>query len=261
MQGRNDIIAIVNLSRRLSPSEVLTMVDAVSRQQAEDVCPLWSAPHRPLNVYSDVAQLPPGTTDIVPITDEPGDPGVLGWHSMGLAPIGRVFVSPVLDNGGCVLADPNDPSRTSIAGVLSHEAGIELPVDPTCDQYAIDADGNEWDLECADAVQRNQYLKIARMPWGDIPVAVSDFVLPAYFDPTTKPGTPCNFMHATMPLPGPFTIAPGGYSMRNGSAIFARRADGSTILPDAWWLAMRPPGTHRHNRTGARKLYTPGVNA
>lgn len=245
-------ICVLNLSKRLKPEEVVTMVDAVSRQQAEDVCRLWGVEYRAINVYSSVDELPPLSTDIVPIVDEPGEAGVLGFHSIGIAPFGRVFVNPVLDNGGCVLHDPNDPQRLSLASVFSHECGVELPIDPNCDQYAIDAMGNEWDLESGDPVQRNQYTKIAKMPWGDVPVSVSDFVTPDFF----KVGSqgPWNFL-TSMPLPGPFTIAPGGYAMMNGQPVFARRADGTVIHPPAWYLAMKPPGARRSRRLASRTLW------
>jgi len=258
------IIAVLNLSKRLHPNEVAAMVDACSRQQAEDVCPAWGVPYRPINVYDDVSKLPPLTTDIIPIIDEPGDPGVLGFHSMGIAPFGRVFVNPILDNGGCVLFDPGDPSRMSVASVLSHEAAIELPIDPGCDRFALDEQGNEWDLEAADMVQRTQYVRLARMPWGDVEVAVSDFVLPAFF----KAGSagPWNFLNVNgvSALPGPFTIAPGGYAMVNGQATYARRLGArgennfASIYPPAWLMAHRPPGSRRvlHRE---RRLFVPGV--
>lgn len=247
-------IAILNLSKRLKPEDVLTMVDAVSRQQAEDVCPAWGIAHRPLNVYTDVSKLPPLTTDVVPIVDEPGDPGVLGFHSMGIAPFGRVFVNPILDDGGgVVLFDPKDPQRISVSSCLSHEAGIELPVDPGCDQYALDADKNEWDLEPGDPVQRNQYVKIARMPWGDVQVAVSDFAMPAFYAVGSE--GPWNYCFDKFPLRGPFTIAPGGYAMKNGQPVFARLADGAArALPPAWLMACRPPGS-RGGRLYRRKLF------
>lgn len=257
----NDEIAVLNLSKRLKPEEVACMVDAVSREQAEDVCPAWGVAYRPINVYSDVSQLPPGSTDIVPIMDDPGDSGALGFHSMGIAPFGRVFVNPVLDNGGCVLADSFDPQRISVASVLSHEAGIELPVDPGCDQYALDAGGNEIDLEAADPTQRSQYIKVAKMPWGDVDVAVSDFVLPSWF----KVGSqgPWNFMHDRpgFGVTGPFKPYPGGYVMTNGQPVFARRGNGESIYPPAWWLAIHPPGARRR-RSGApkaRRLFEGGA--
>jgi hypothetical protein len=255
----SDEIAVLNLSKRLKPEDVLAMVDACSRQQAEDVCPLWNVVYRPLNLYIDVRGLPPTTTDIIPIVDEPGDPGVLGFHSIGIAPFGRVFVNPILDNGGCVLAG-EDPQQLSVASCLSHEGAIELPVDPSCDQYAVDANGNEWDLEAGDMVQRNQYIKIAKMPWGDVRVSVSDFVLPSFF--RVKGSGPFNFMNTdafgqeeknSVPqISTPFTVAPGGYAMKNGQAIYARRSDGTDILPPAWWLAMRPPGARRMIRKSSK---------
>lgn len=238
-----DEICVLNLSKRLRIEDVLTMVDACSRQQAEDVCPAWSIEYRPINIYTSVDGLPPTTTDIVPIVDEPGDPGVLGLHSRGIAPFGRIFVNPILDNGGCVLYDPSSPQRLSIASVLSHELAIELPVDPNCTEYGVDGAGNEYDLEPADPVQANLYVKIAKMPWGDVPVSVSDFVLPNWFTSTSYGAW--NFLSQEFPLSGPFTVAPGGYVMKNGQAVFGRSAKGEIVYPPSWLLAMRPPGSRR----------------
>lgn len=254
----NDEIAILNLSKRLKPEEVLTIADACARQLAEDVCPAWGVPNRPINVYSDVSQLPPETTDIIPIMDDAGDPGALGFHSMGIAPFGRVFVNPILDSGGCVLFDKFDPQRLSVASVVSHEAAIELPIDPGCDQYALDAAGNEIDLEAADPTQRSQYVKTAKMPWGNVEVSVSDFVFPDYF--RVGSAGPWNYMHAVdgFAVKGPFTVFPGGYQMVNGQPVFARRGNGEAILPPAWWLAMRPPGG-RSGRARRAKQFSKGT--
>lgn len=257
MQGRDDIIAVISLSKRVSHNQVMAMADAWSRQSAEDVCPAWDVPHRPINYFRDVGQLSPLTTDIVAIVDEATDESVLGWHSMGLAPYGRVCVNPILDNGGCVLFDVNDPQRTAVAGVGSHEAPIELTTDPECNFYARDADGNEWDMEHADPVQRNQYFRRVQMPWGSELVALSDFVRPAWYRPGAEPSGRYNFLSSEFPMAGPFSIAPGGYAIRNGGAVWPRRADGSKILPPAWWLAMRPPGSHRANRRRNRRIWSP----
>ncbi len=239
----SDEICVLNLSKRLRPEDVLAMVDACSRQQAEDVCPTWSVEHRPVNIYTSIEGLPPTTTDIVPIVDEPGDPGVLGLHSRGIAPYGRVFVNPILDNGGVVLFDKNNPQRLSVASVLAHEVSIELPVDPNCTEYGVDAAGNEYDLEPADPVQTNLYVKMAKMPWGNVPVSVSDFVLPNWFQPGSH--GPWNFLANDFPLSGPFQVAPGSYVMKNGQAIFGRTAQGVILYPPAWFLAIRPPGSRR----------------
>ena len=235
----NDSIAVVCLSKRLSLEDAMTMVDACDRQAAEDFCPVWGVKHRPINLYSDIADLPPLTTDPIFILDTPGRGGVLGEHFRALTPTARIFVDPIYDDGaGVALAEPGDPDRLTVASVLSHEI-LELLADPNIDQYAMDGAGNEWDLEVCDPVQRNQVTKQAQMPWGTVDVRLSDFVLPSFFHAGAV--GPWNF-DPLVPLTGPFTIAPGGYAMKNGDPIFARRADGSAIYPPRWWLAYHMGG-------------------
>jgi hypothetical protein len=249
----NDEIAIVSTSKRVKLEHVLAIAEACNRQAAEHVCPAWGATFRPINVYSDPTQLPVSTTDVCTLQDEPGMPGALGYHSNGLTPFAKIFANPVLDNGGVVLCDPNDLQRPSLASVFSHELPIELTVDPGCDQYAIDGQGREIDLEPADPFETNQYAMIVRMAWGEEMVALSDFALPDWFK-VGAPG-PYNWMSDDPKLAGltPFAIAAGGYAMINGDAVFARRADGTAIHPPAWYLAMRPPGRRRLMKGAVRR--------
>lgn len=255
----NDEIAIVSVSKRVKLEHVMAIADACNRQAAEHVCPAWNVPYRPINVYSDPTTLPVGQTDICTLSDEPGDAGmggVLGFHSNGITPFARIFANPVLDNGGVVLCDPNDIHRPSLASVFAHELSIELTVDPGCDQFAIDEQGREVDLEPGDPFQAQQYQMVVKMPWGDELVALSDFALPAWFKVGAK--GPYNWMSDNPNTAGkaPFQISPGGYAMINGDAVFARRADNTVIHPPAWWLAMRPPGARRMRRGPVtRRLY------
>jgi hypothetical protein len=242
----NDEIAILSLSKKVRLDDVMAIAEACNRQAAEHVCPAWLVPYRPINVYSDPTKLPVTRTDVCTLQDEPGDagPGVLAYHSLGITPFAKIFANPVLDNGGVILCDPDDNQRPSLAAVFSHEL-IELNVDPGVDQYAIDARGREIDLEIGDPFQTQSYPMVAKMPWGDVFVALSDFALPSWFKVKGKP--PYNWMSDMAGFAGtaPFQISHGGYAMVNGDPVFARREDGSEVHPPAWWLAMRPPGRRR----------------
>jgi hypothetical protein len=234
----------VSLSRRLSARDVILAVDACARKLRAAVCPLWGVPYRPVNVFTDIAALPPLTTDPVFLIDTPGDKSVWGSHFRTVTPVARVFVDPILDvdgGNGVVLADMFDPQRPSVASVLDHEL-IEMTVDPDLDRYALDAAGNEYPVEPADAVQRWQVMGRADAPGGGTKIVMlSDFVLPSYFTvgspgPWNYGGTVDNSGSA---LTGPFTIAPGGYSVKNGDPVFGRTAAGQATFPEAWRQAAR----------------------
>lgn len=232
-------IAVINLSRRLRAEDVMAMVDAIDRKMATVVCPLWKVPYRPVNYFDSISKMPPLTTDPVFILDTPGRRDVWGEHFRALTPAARVYCDPIFDGGdGVPLRDPDDPQRPSVAAVLDHEVG-ELTVDPDLDRYAIDAVGDEWDLEPYDMVQRYQIDATAETPAGPKLVALSDLVTPAFFRVGSE--GPWN-LDTTRPLPGPFTLGVGGYAMKNGDPVYARRADGGVTYPPGWWLASHIAG-------------------
>ena len=236
------------------------MVDACARQLRDAVCPLWGVEYRPINVYAGLDGLPPGTTDPVFLMDTPGDRSVWGSHFRTLTPVARVFVDPVLeDGGGVVLADNANLQRPTVAAVLSHEL-IEMTVDPDLDRYVLGPGGNEYPVEPADPVQRWQVMGFSDVNEARGLVMLSDFVLPAYYQ-EGAPG-PWNFgrtaqVPTTTPeLPGPFTIAPGGYSLVNGDPVYGRRRDGTTVYPDSWVQAARVSKRRaRRELTGRPPVY------
>jgi hypothetical protein len=92
----------------------------------------------------------------------------------------------------------NQPWTTT----LSHEL-LEMLLDPNINLVASDAQGTFWAYEACDAVESNYYTI------GN--TKVSDFLLPAYFDPNLKTG---KFSYMGGSLTGPFTIAAGGYASK-----------------------------------------------
>lgn len=235
----DDQIAVVNLSQRMRPRDLATIVDACARQLAEDVCPAWGVPYRPVNVYDSISALPPLVTDPLFILDHAADKRVYGSHFRAITPVGRIFMDPIIDEGrGSMIGSTIDPDAFAASRVISHEL-IEMTVDPDLDLFATDAAGHEWDIEPSDPVEGTQYFKVAEMPWGKIPVAVSDFVLRGYYQPGSS--GPWNYV-AGRPLAGPFTLAPGRYATKDGDQIFGFRADGSPDYPPPWKLALRIHG-------------------
>jgi hypothetical protein len=186
-------LVVLNESKRVSASDVGQMVAAV-RRQAHEAARLID---RYLPSIRTAARLPAGAVPLV-IVDDPGDlDRVLGFHDITPdGPYGRIFTNPVLDNGGSALGDRGDPSL-SVSAVLSHEL-LEWWYDPTCNFWA-DRGRSSIALELCDPVEADWY----RIDG----VAVSNYVLPAWFDPLNKTG-PWDFLGK---LHGPFTMTRGGY--------------------------------------------------
>jgi hypothetical protein len=122
--------------------------------------------------------VPVGSVPLL-IVDNPDVANALGYHDVdprGM-PYGRVFVDPVLDNGGSALGDKGDPSL-SVSAVLSHEV-LEWWYDPACNDWA-DRGRTSVAKELCDPVEADWY----RIDG----VAVSNYVLPAWFNPLDKVG-------------------------------------------------------------------------
>jgi len=133
--------------------------------------------------------------------DNSDQANALGYHSV--TPTGasyaRVFVKPVLDNGGSWLN-----GSLSVSAVVSHEA-IELLGDPGINIWIDDLNGKLWARELCDAVESDSYVIQG--------VSVSNFLYPSYFNafgkaPFDRLGT----------LSAPFTLAKGGYAVQMSSA-------------------------------------------
>jgi hypothetical protein len=186
-------LAIVNESKRVTSAEVGLMVAAV-RRQARDAAKLID---RYVPSISVVRGVPVGSVPLI-IVDDPGDlDGVLGFHDITPdGPYGRIFTNPVLDNGGSVLGEHGDPSL-SVSTVLSHEL-LEWWYDPSCNDWS-DRGRSSVAKELCDPVEADWY----RIDG----VAVSNYVLPAWFNPLDQVG-PWDRMRR---LTGPFTMTRGGY--------------------------------------------------
>lgn len=131
----------------------------------------------------------------------PAVPGAVAYHDTTGAAVPVVFLA----RSQCtsVMA-----GSSSISAALSHEVA-ETIGDPSCNEWVDDMRGHEWAHELCDAVQE----------WGYTinGVAVSDFVLPAFFEPGA--GGPYNFgaLQGGPKLSAPFATAPGGYQIQRTS--------------------------------------------
>jgi len=210
-------IFVVNASTLLSPADFTKMVAAVAKQVARDFCPAWNM----VPVTVTAGSMPsnsPNDSGMVAIYDTP-DADALGYHTEANdRPFGKVFVKPVLDSKGVMLKDPKNIKTPSVASVLSHEV-LELIADPSVNLWAEgpeSAYGSEYSYEVCDPVEADQYEIDG--------VAVSNFVLPSWFDPQTHSGEKYDWLGL---LKRPFTMTSGGYMVvrkRPGAekSIFAR---------------------------------------
>src|SRR6266851_4092912 len=101
------------------------------------------------------------------ITDNPDQAGALGYHELTSAgaPLGKVFAKLDLDNG------------SSWTATLSHEL-LEMLADPWINWCAMGSDSKIYALEVCDAVEADD------LGYDIDGVRVSDFVTPAWFEPT-----------------------------------------------------------------------------
>src|SRR5689334_21146057 len=141
------MICVTNKSTRVSNSDVKAMVQAVAHQVRYDAAPAWGKSPIPVVYISDEKDAQPGAW-VIAVMDDSDQADALGWHTedQGGVIYGRVFASPVLDNGGDALHKP-----LSVASVLSHEV-LEILADQNCNLWANRGDNTAVALEIADPV-------------------------------------------------------------------------------------------------------------
>jgi hypothetical protein len=190
-------LRIVNKSSHRS-ARALAAVEA-SRQainrQLGDVARAWGE-----IVYTIAADAHARGFDIV-LLDDADQAGDLGYHDLDPhgRPYARVFIDPILDNGGTWLRGANSVSVT-----ISHEV-CELVGDPGANHWVENARGALVAAELCDPVESCAYRITLR---DGRRVSVSDFVYPDWFNPYVPEGTQVDYMKV---LRKPFEIAPDGY--------------------------------------------------
>ncbi len=219
---------IVNQSKRVTAKECRAMAAAVAKQVKRDFAPAWGMLAVPVRVAHAV---PVGAFPIY-IQDTPDEDGALGYHTEeGDQEYARIFVDPVLDNGGVVLFDPKDYQRSSVASVLSHEV-LELLADPFVNSWVEGTrtkHGNLYSLEVCDPVEAEQYAIDS--------VAVSNFVLPEWFNTDVTRTDKYDFLGS---LTAPFTMSKGATDPQE---VFAKNRA-------KWRTAMKQ--AHTGSRTNRR---------
>ncbi len=199
-------IAVINKSSIISNDEVKLMTLGVALQAREHAAPTWDI--RPPKVeYRDSEDVTEAGAFKVVIFDDADMAGALGYHSDGPdgLPYGRVFVKVSQKN------------NSSVSGVLSHEV-LEIMMDPQANYWADNWNDNKtYALEVADPVESDHYM----VDVDGKQVEVSNFVLPAWFDPNPPAGSKFDWMGT---VSKPFTMSEGGYvivkDLTSSKAVF-----------------------------------------
>jgi len=188
-------LSIFNESTALSDAQVQSIIDALQTQVSEHFAPAWGI-GADLAFYPKLQSPPPGSWWLV-FLDNSDQAGALGYHDLtpdGL-PIGKVFAQSDLDN------------HLSWSITASHEL-LEMLGDPEINLTTFIEDsgtsGKLYAREVCDAVEDDQY------GYQINGTAVSDFVLPAYFEPSLALKNPaydyCGHLHSPVP-----SLLSGGY--------------------------------------------------
>ena len=209
-------IAIINQSSRVSKYQCAVMVSALNNVLPK-FCKDWGLSNYIAVVSNSFTKIP----FKVFIVDGNLDTEYLGYHDnspTNATAIGYVNTTPILNNGGVLYSKNSHPT---IAQTLSHEI-FEMLVDPLANLWAqSDEVGSLYAYESCDAVQNNvlvvnitvndnsSILKRLSGKKISVPVGLSDWLLPAWFDPGNTIG-PFNNKNT---LKSPFTLDNNGYTI------------------------------------------------
>lgn len=227
-------INIVDRSTMLQDSDFMAMVEAVKIQFEKHVAPFWMK-----GAWNIVVNQPESVGFPIVILDDPDQAGMLGYHTE--SPNGkvwaRVFVKAVMSRKGSMLSGP-----LSVSVVLSHEV-MEAFCNPNVNLWAKSGDGKLIAYEVADPVENDCYdIQIS----DGRNVSVSNFVLPAWFDPCPLPDSKFDYMGNVKKS---FTMSKGGYmvmmDMRTGQI---KNVFGSKIAKSLHEQRQEPHVAARSNR-------------
>lgn len=185
-------ISVINQSTVVTDAQGKALTQALQVQVSRDFAPIWGL-NASLTYVPKGKQPAPGSWWLV-ILDTADQAGALGYHEITSEdqPLGKIFAKTTIQDGG------------TVSVTASHEC-LEMLGDPHVNLLAQAGDnGSQMQIvamEVADAVEADNLGYMI----GN--VLVSDFVLPAYFDPAAKTG-PFDFKRHVQK---PYQILPGGY--------------------------------------------------
>src|SRR5205807_2681637 len=187
-------VAVINASTVLTDEQVQAAVPALQTQVRRDFAPAWG-------IDADLSFVPcnaipdPGLWWLT-VLDDSDQAGALGYHDItdeGL-PLGKVFAKADLRYG----------SRWTVTA--SHEL-LEMLADPEVNLTVFvqqsDQGGRLYAYEVCDACEADE------LGYAIDGTLVSDFVYPAWFEPSRDPGS-AKFDYANK-VQAPFELLPGGY--------------------------------------------------
>lgn len=183
-------IAVINRSKTLDDTTLAFAVKACSLQ-VEECAAAWGIAPTAVVHYRNGDVLP-SECRLMTIVDDLGMASALGYHDDFL---GTIY--------GQVLAQGPRTSQT-----LSHECLEEL-VDPTCDHWRPLPDGKRSiAVEICDPCEADTYTVEVDIMGEHRTVELSDYVLPAFFDSTSR--GPFDRLGR---LPSAFSMSAGGYEI------------------------------------------------
>lgn len=187
-------IALVDHTKKYPPGPGVleAMAKALTVQIERDFAPVWGVAPVPVSVG--------GRGEKIHFFDTARDAGEVGYHAVDPngRPYAHVYARSAFGHGSDWLTGPD-----AIAGTASHEA-LEMLCDPAANEFSFDGFRTLWAREVSDPVQADAY----RIEVGRKLVPVSNFVLPAFFNPWSE--GPVDHLRR---LKKPFTLAKGGYSV------------------------------------------------
>jgi len=187
---------IINQSARISENDLNLMVEACRIQIKEHAGP---------SLERVPCEIKIGGDDGFPmiILDDADQASILGYHTQDPngKVWGRVFVNPILNNGGTVMS-----GNKSVSVILSHEI-LETFYNPYINLWSHRGDSTFVAIEICDPVESNSY----EIDVNGTKVSMSNFVLEAWFDKEMKDAT-TKFDYMSI-LAAPLTLAQGGYNI------------------------------------------------
>lgn len=213
------VIAITNSSTCLTDAQVEAVLPAMQKQVSGDFKAYWELDCT-LDFLPHSQPLARGWWQVA-IVDNPDQAGALGYHEMSSTgtPLGKVFAKLDMESG------------SSWTATLSHEL-LEMLADPWINWCAVGSDSRIYALEVCDAVEDD------KLGYEIDGVLVSDFVTPAWFEPTCA-----DRIDFKQHLSKQLELARGGYisvfNPVNGWTQIDARGNGGPRIP---------PGSRRQRR-------------
>ena len=208
------------VSESVDPSvtkNVLNLIaTAIETQLFSHYAILWQSAGVHVVVYDRIQDVPPETNPMI-VFDNPDQPDALGYHDVTPAghAYGKVFLRPILDNGGTLTN-----GATSLSVTISHEA-LEMVGDPYANFWADMPTGEEDALELCDRCEQDQYdigvSNVTGMATANVPdtmVSVSNFLGPRAFRNGDGPYDWLGSQGDSRGLKTPWEVRPGGYAIR-----------------------------------------------